>query len=138
MNFPLLAFIAHLPQLKAEHIAYRDDLTQRGFPCVISNDLNPGKEFPNQDRQQATEVMLNRIATLQNESNRFFIYFIEESTNDPIAAFELGNALAYSHTEHIILIGEKKKSAIHFSGSAERIKHYPNWQGFLANHFFGA
>jgi hypothetical protein len=129
MTTPLLAFIAHLKQPRSEHIIIRDELTDRGFPCVISNDLNSNKEYPNCSIATALEVSSNRSETILNPSNRFFIYFIDDVSEQ--GQIELGQAL--NVTEHIALIGPKRKLSYHFF---TRCHHYDSWEQFISKHFF--
>ncbi len=133
MQLPLLSYIAHLVKPSAEHIAVRDEMTERLFPCVISNDLNNGREFPQCEYGCAVAVNTMRLATLLNERTKYFIYFLENSSNDNIANVELGIALASKHIEHIIIIGGKRQ---HGFQAIERITYYPDWQNFKNRNFF--
>lgn len=125
-KLPLLSYIAHVKELRKEHLDYAEDLTQRGFPCVISNQFN-------NDKDTASEAMLNRLTTIANDSNRFVIFFIEDSAYDNIALWELGLASSYGHCEFICLIGKEKYRQF---AQLPRVKSYPNWEGFIGNHFF--
>lgn len=129
MNLPLLSFIAHLKHPKAHHILYRDELTQRQFPCVLSNDLNPGKEFPACSIDTAAEISKNRIITITNPSNSYFIYFIDEVSE--LGVLELGYAIG--KIEHICLIGPKRHNTYHFY---ETLNHYSDWNNFISRRFF--
>lgn len=128
---PNLAYIAHLSNMRSEHIDCRDEMTERGFPCIISNDLNNGKEYPHCDVSQALRVNTMRLSTLNNPRNVFFIFFIEDSTFDNIANFELG--IAANSIEHIAFIGPKLKAGHQLIETLG--VHYDSWENFITRHF---
>lgn len=123
---PLLSYIAHINSPRAEHLAIREKLTKKGYPCVLSNDLNNGKEWPQCDRITGISVNQMRLSTLVNERNEFFLYFLEDSSNNPIANAELGIAMGCG-LKHVIIIGTKRRHGMQL---LEGIEGYETFEDF--------
>lgn len=130
-NKPFTSYIAFVKGLRPEHRQFAKELTDRGFPCVISNDVNNGREYPNCDKEQAMLVSNNRFCAVNDENTKWFILFMDEACD--ISWVELGLAYA-SNVEHICIIGSSLKNTY---CCASNITHYSCWDNFIARHFLG-
>jgi len=123
---PLLAYIARVKSYRECYKTYREDLTQRGFPCIISNEL----ENPDQSAQ---EIINNKFLTLTNPSNAFFLFFPEDSKDDNCAIFELGLCCAYLNTCNICIIGPRDSTKLILPTG---VNYYGDWENFIYRRFF--
>ncbi len=130
MNNQLLSFIAHLKSPRAEHYIFRDEMTARGFPCVVSNDIsNPGAEYPELNTIHSKTVSEDRLNTLFDPANHFLFYFLNDTST--LGEIELGIALGLE-TEHICIIGPKRLQTYHW---LPNIQHFDSCSNFFARHF---
>lgn len=134
----LQSYIANVNKVRDYHLAALDDLAERQFPGILSNEIHPKEysEWPNCPESIALETMGNRISMLRDDRLHFFLLFIDDSQNNDIAAFELGMAINNPNCL-IVLIGEQPKSAIHnlsFEGRTKIVRAY-DYDNFLYQRF---
>lgn len=133
-NLLLTSYIANLNTISGKHRDIIVDMTNRGFPCILSNDINPEREYPYCSQQAAALVMTNRIETLRDSRLGFFFLFMNESERNEIAAFELG--MAVQSKAKIVLIGNKIRGSIFCSSQkGDRILRYYNYEDFTQDRF---
>lgn len=131
----LTSYIANINQVRGYHQEYCADITDRGFPCVISNDflLDEPREYPFTSVESSLSRMEKRIITLRDPSLTFFIFFTEESQHNEIAAFELGLAIQTKAT--VVLVGPRPRNAIHTYREKSRIISCYDWDNFIQQRF---
>lgn len=136
MTLPLTSYIAHLNTINGRHREVVQDMTDRGFPCVISNDLLgvTGREYPHCSASVGRELGNARIMLVKDERLAFFFLFMNESQHNEIAAFELGLAIQTKATT--VLIGPHPRSGIHLVEDKKIVLAY-DYENFLSMRFPG-
>lgn len=132
----LTSYIAHLRSVRDYHRDAREDLTSRGFPCLLSNDVlgDELREYPSCSKDQAKITIANRISLVRDNNLAFFILFMDDSQHDEIAAFELGLAIQNPATK-MILIGARPRNNIHCIEDSRIILAY-DYENFAAQRYF--
>lgn len=131
-SHPPTSYIANLNRISDYHREIKQDLTDRGFPCIISNDIleTPDSlEYPMCSPSAARSNITNKISTLKNESLNFFLLFIDDSLHNDIASFELGLVVNLKNC-FIVLVGPKSRYPIHFIDYPVRIIRVNDYEEF--------
>lgn len=118
------SYIAHVKHTTQEILDIQIDITQRGFPCLRSNQVEENYTDPK-------ELSQSRAESLHPCLNRFFFFFPDLSWEDSVGLVELGLAIGYG-TEHICVIGKSRTCSWHYH---PRIQYYDDWDNFLFRHF---
>jgi hypothetical protein len=130
-NGQLLGYIAHVNTLRPEHLTVMEDLTNRGFPTIISNYVNNHAESPNCSREDGGVASLNRCLNITNPAVRYFLLFTDYV--DDLALVEMGIAIA-ADVGVIALIGSKDLKNTFACG--ENVTRYSDYENFVARRFF--
>lgn len=126
-QLPNLSYIAHITSVKPEHYGYRDEMTECGFPCTLSNDF---VKFENVDERSRLEYTM-RAQTLMNPRNAYLILFL--GSLNGVSYTELGLALSNIYTD-ICIIGRTTEKLSGFM-TLNKVKHYDDWENFIFRRF---
>jgi hypothetical protein len=118
------SYIAHVKHTTKEILSFQDDLTNRGFPCLRSNQVDENYNNPR-------ELSISRLESLNPSMNKWFFFFIEQSCNDAIALIEFGYALY--KTEHVCVIGRSRTNSFMFC--TPRVQYFESIDNFFTRHF---
>lgn len=129
------SYIANVNRISQYHLDVLEDLNERLFPGIISNEIHP-KEFqayPLCSEEVARTTMENRLSMLRDPMLHFFIMFLDDSQHNEIAAFELGVSVQTKAT--IVLLGSKYRSGITIFKPIDKIVKAYDWDDFIEIRF---
>jgi hypothetical protein len=126
MNSCYISFVKPFT-LEARNIC--DFLTANGWPAILSNDINPGKEWPNNSAEILSTISQDRIQIIQETT--WFLVLMDHYSKNPLVDIELGIALVSPSIKMIGIVGTKHASF----DCHKKVTCFSNWDNFVARMF---